>query len=114
MRVRRVSSHAISSTSRNTRSARSVTSSRLPMGVATTNNVPVIALWVSTGRPPVPPAQSWGEAASGAVRPAKRRKGGKAPLRASSRLLLGLGDEHGALAVEDHLARDHAFLQPLD
>ena len=35
-RVRRVSSQAIRSTSRRTRSARSVTSSRLPMGVATT------------------------------------------------------------------------------
>src|SRR5437763_5157813 len=39
-RVRRVSSHAITSTSRSTRSARAETSSRLPMGVATTKRVP--------------------------------------------------------------------------
>ncbi len=35
-RVRRVSSQAMTSTARSTRSARSVTSSRFPMGVATT------------------------------------------------------------------------------
>src|SRR5438034_4710229 len=40
-RVRRVSSHAIRSTSRRTRSARRVMSSRLPIGVATTKNVPL-------------------------------------------------------------------------
>src|SRR5512145_797123 len=40
-RVRRVSSQAMTSTSRSTRSARSVTSSRLPMGVATTKRVPL-------------------------------------------------------------------------
>src|SRR2546422_10563367 len=39
-RVRRVSSQAIRSTSRSTRSARAETSSRLPIGVATTNRVP--------------------------------------------------------------------------
>src|SRR5262245_16698566 len=39
-RVRRVSSQAISATSRSTRSARADTSSRLPMGVATTKRVP--------------------------------------------------------------------------
>src|SRR6267142_662059 len=39
-RVRRVSSQAITSTSRSTRSARAETSSRLPMGVATTKRVP--------------------------------------------------------------------------
>src|SRR5436309_14939555 len=39
-RVRRVSSQAISSTSRSTRSARAETSSRLPIGVATTKRVP--------------------------------------------------------------------------
>src|SRR2546430_3237006 len=38
--VRRVSSAAISVTSRSTRSARAVMSSRLPIGVATTNSVP--------------------------------------------------------------------------
>src|SRR5689334_16785160 len=40
MRVRRVSSAAIRSTSARTRSARSVTSSRFPIGVATTYSVP--------------------------------------------------------------------------
>ena len=40
-RVRRVSSHAITSASFRIRSARSVMSSRFPMGVATTNSVPV-------------------------------------------------------------------------
>src|SRR5438046_933738 len=40
-RVRRVSSHAIRSTSRRTRSARRVMSSRLPIGVATTKSVPL-------------------------------------------------------------------------
>src|SRR5438477_12202763 len=39
-RVRRVSSQAIRSTSRSTRSARAETSSRLPSGVATTKRVP--------------------------------------------------------------------------
>src|SRR6267378_8084534 len=39
-RVRRVSSQAIRSTSRSTRSARAETSCRLPMGVATTKSVP--------------------------------------------------------------------------
>src|SRR5467141_825278 len=39
-RVRRVSSQAIRSTSRSTRSARAETSSRLPIGVATTKRVP--------------------------------------------------------------------------
>src|SRR5215813_3109071 len=39
-RVRRVSSQAIRSTSRSTRSARAGTSSRLPIGVATTERVP--------------------------------------------------------------------------
>jgi len=38
--VRRVSSAAITDTSRSTRSARTVMSSRLPIGVATTNSVP--------------------------------------------------------------------------
>src|SRR5205085_3230133 len=41
--VRRVSSAAITATSRSTRSARSVMSSRFPMGVATTKSVPGIA-----------------------------------------------------------------------
>src|SRR5947209_213528 len=40
-RVRRVSSQAIRSTSRRTRSARRVMSSRLPIGVATTKSVPL-------------------------------------------------------------------------
>ena len=40
--VRRVSSAAISATSRSTRNARAVMSSRLPIGVATTNSVPGI------------------------------------------------------------------------
>src|SRR5207248_10272740 len=39
-RVRRVSAQAIRSTSRSTRSARAETSSRLPIGVATTKRVP--------------------------------------------------------------------------
>src|SRR3982750_4370436 len=39
-RVRRVSSQAMTSTSRSTRSARAEMSSRLPMGVATTKSVP--------------------------------------------------------------------------
>src|SRR5688572_4729333 len=39
-RVRRVSSQAMTSTSRSTRSARAEMSSRLPIGVATTNRVP--------------------------------------------------------------------------
>jgi hypothetical protein len=38
--VRRVSSAAINAASRSTRSARTVMSSRLPIGVATTNSVP--------------------------------------------------------------------------
>src|SRR6187200_1077370 len=48
--VRRVSSAAISATSRNTRSARTVMSSRLPIGVATTKSVPVGKLQVSSLR----------------------------------------------------------------
>src|SRR5438552_1915050 len=40
-RVRRVSSHATRVTSRRTRSARRVMSSRLPIGVATTKRVPL-------------------------------------------------------------------------
>src|SRR2546422_8306198 len=40
-RVRRVSSHATRVTSRRTRSARRVMSSRLPIGVATTKSVPL-------------------------------------------------------------------------
>src|SRR2546430_9120881 len=40
-RVRRVSSQATRSTSRRTRSARRVMSSRLPIGVATTKSVPL-------------------------------------------------------------------------
>ncbi len=48
--VLRVSSAAMIATSRSTRSARSVMSSRLPIGVATTNNVPGIM-----GRPFIVP-----------------------------------------------------------
>src|ERR1019366_7367935 len=42
--VRRVSSAAMTATSPSTRSARAVMSSRLPMGVATTNSVPGIGM----------------------------------------------------------------------
>src|SRR5213593_4931355 len=75
-RVRRVSSQAIRSTSRSTRSARAETSSRLPIGVATTKRVPR----------------------------ALRLRG----------LFVGLGDQHRALVVQDHLARDDALLEALD
>src|SRR5207248_3800883 len=75
-RVRRVSAQAIRSTSRSTRSARAETSSRLPMGVATTKRVPR----------------------------ALRLRG----------LFVGLGDQHGPLVVQDHLARDDALLEALD
>ena len=40
--MRRVSSAAMTSDSRSTRNARNVMSSRLPIGVATTSNVPGI------------------------------------------------------------------------
>ena len=43
-RVRRVSYAAIRSASLSTRKARRVMSSRLPMGVATMNNVPMVAM----------------------------------------------------------------------
>src|SRR5262245_58733386 len=139
-RVRRVSSHAMSSTSLSTRSARVVMSSRFPIGVPTTYKVPTMRAQNSTNFPhpsgrarvraparsqrrwiDVPSAgeadaiESWGEAATSTPKTCEeRRKGGQAPLRGLRRLLRPLGDEDGTLVVHDHLARDHALLEALD
>src|SRR6266436_6733502 len=125
IRVWRVFSQATRSTSRSTRSARSVTSSRLPIGVATTKRVPGgdVRLRRLPGAPTPPAPLSLAapnrehHEAGRRSRPERTRlyvrigDDGERPLR---RLFLGFRDEDRLLVAQDHLAGDHALLEPLD